>query len=114
MLYIKKGCDFILQMEFGYDITNKNILITCKSILDTREDNNEAIFIEDIAVPSSTPEEIQDAIDGIYVFKISNTVTQDYKITDCIFQVELKDSSNNSIQDMGQDTLKIINNIRKQ
>ena len=42
MLYIKKGCDFDLKLEFGYDITGKNILITCKSILDNREDNNEA------------------------------------------------------------------------
>lgn len=113
MLYIKKGCDFDLKIEFGYDITGKNILITCKSILDNRDDNNEAIFIENIAVPSSTPEEIQNAIDGIFYFHISYNTTVNFKISDCILQVELKDTITDTIQDMGQDTLKIINNIRK-
>lgn len=113
MLYIKKGCDFDLKLEFGYDITGKNILITCKSILDNREDNNEAIFIEDIAVPSSTPEEIQNAIDGNFYFHIPYTSTKYFKLGDCIIQVELKDTITDTIQDMGQDSLIIIPNVRK-
>lgn len=108
MLNIKKGCDFNLNLEFGFDITGKNILITCKSIEDKRFDNNDALFLEDILVTSST-----NATNGIFKYNLSYNITKDLKIGECILQVELKDTTNNTIQDFGQDSLFVVENIRK-